>query len=127
MGGAHLEVTPGKSTARVEAFASVGCTQGAVVVHTSVTRKRARSCRLTCGTARSDPAQPCIPDEGLTGGPCPPVSEGAGGSGPMEVDPAQVSFSFSITFYSLFLSLFQFETSNQFQILVLNFEFQIST
>jgi hypothetical protein len=72
-------------------------------VHTSVTRKRARSLRLTRGTACSNPAQPHIPDEGLTGGPCPPMSEGTGGSGPRKVYSAQVSFSFSISFYFLFL------------------------
>jgi hypothetical protein len=56
-GGAHLEVTPGKSSARVEAFASAGCARGAVTVHTSVTRKCARSRRLTRGTACSNPTE----------------------------------------------------------------------
>jgi hypothetical protein len=107
-GGAHLEVTPGKSSARVEAFASAGCARGAVAVHTSVTRKCARSRRLTRGTACSNPTQPHIPDDGLTGGPCPPVSEGAGGSGPREVDLAKVSFSF---FY-FFLFPISFPFSN---------------
>jgi hypothetical protein len=39
----------------------------------------------------------------------------------------EVCFPFLFLFISYLFSLFQFEISNQFQILVLNFEFQIST